>query len=124
MGASYWTGEAQLRVDLEIRAPESSREDERTSLVCLLTNTTDSPQTVTLGEGKREWVVELAARSTHEHVIPWTARADVTVLVDGVPRRLEVALRHGNQEGASVGGRFPGRSGPRRRRPRRRCLQP
>ena len=100
------TFKARAPVTVEFRAPESAVEGEATSLVALLTNRTGQEQEVTLNETK----VKVAARSTLEKTIAWTATALATMTLDGIKQEQAVALRpKGPTTWNEAGSAFTGR---------------
>ncbi len=100
------TFKARAPVTVEFRAPASAFEGELTSVVALLTNRTSQEQEATINGEK----VKVAARSTLEKDLSWTAASSVSFTLDGVKQEQSVALRpEGPTTWNETGGAFTGK---------------
>ncbi len=83
---------ARAPVTVEVRAPESAVEGEKTSVVALLTNHSRQDQEVTLSFGG-DVKVSVPARSTAERSFEWAAAPSAVFAMDGIRQELKVEMR-------------------------------
>lgn len=91
------TAEATVKVRAaviaEVRFPESAVEGEKTSVVVLLTNWSAAEGEASVVLNGTETKIKVAARSTAERDLEWTAGPVASVSVDGAKRDVTVAMR-------------------------------
>ncbi len=96
-GNAIATAEATVKVRAaaiaEVRFPESAVEGEKTSVVVLLTNWSAAEAEASIVLNGTETKVKVAARSTAEKDLDWTAGPVASVSVDGAKQDVTVAMR-------------------------------